>query len=364
MGLGERFDRLVDPFEGPNTFGNTRTFWVGFALVFALLVGYPIGFGSYAASSAALYLLYAILALSLSVVWGYTGILSFGQVVFFGIAGYTFGIVSLNLTSAVTTMLALPLAVGLATLAAFVLGYFMFYGEVRDVYVTILTLVVAIVLNTFMAQTAGAEWSVGSVALGGFNGIPAIPNLTFGVGGAALTLDGSSLYWFTLVALLAVYLGLRALVNGRFGYAMVAAREDADRTEMLGYDVRRIKLLVFSLGGALAGFSGVLYASWGNYISPTVFGITFASIPVVWVTVGGRRSLLGAVVATVAIEWFRQQLSVTGSQYAMVVVGVVLLVAILFVPEGIVPRAREAVVAVRERAQRTSDSDTMEGTPE
>ncbi|WP_435101441.1 ABC transporter permease subunit [Halarchaeum sp. P4] len=362
MSIGDRFDRLVAPFEGPNTYGNSRLFWVGFAVVLVGLFGYPIGFGSYAASSAAIYLLYAILALSLSVVWGYTGILSFGQVVFFGVAGYTFGVVSLNLSSALTTMLALPLSVGLATAAALVLGYFMFYGEVRDVYVTILTLVVSLVLHTFMAQTAGSEWAVGSVPLGGFNGIPAIPNLTFGVGETAVVLDGMAFYWFTLVVLLAVYLGLRALVNGRFGYAMVAAREDEDRTAMLGYDVRRIKLLVFGLGGALAGLSGVLYASWGNYISPSVFGITFASIPVIWVTVGGRRSLLGAVVATVAIEWFRQQLSVTGSQYAMVIVGAVLLVAILFVPEGIVPRAREAIVALRDRAEATTD--TVEGTPE
>ncbi|MBP2249735.1 branched-chain amino acid transport system permease protein [Halarchaeum solikamskense] len=362
MGLADALDRLRRPFEGPNTLGNGRAFWVGFLVVLVGLVGYPIGFGSYAASSAALYLLYAILALSLTVIWGYTGILSFGQVAFFGVAGYSFALISMNLESALTTMLALPVAVGIAALAALVLGYFMFYGEVRDVYVTILTLVVALVLNTFMAQTAGAEWTIGSVALGGFNGIPAIPSLTFGVGEAAITLDGATFYWFTLAALVASYLGLRALVNGRFGYAMVATREDEDRTEMLGYDVRRVKLLVFVLGGALAGLSGVLYATWGNYISPSVFGITFASIPVVWVAVGGRRSLLGAVVATVVIEWFRQQLSATGSQYALIVVGVVLLASILFVPEGVVPRLDAVIRGARDRFG--ASNDTPEGTPE
>ncbi|WP_020221094.1 ABC transporter permease subunit [Halarchaeum acidiphilum] len=362
MGIGDTFDRLCRPFEGPNTIGNTRRFWIGFVVVVLALLGYPIGFGGYAASSAALYLLYAILGLSLSIIWGYTGILSFGQVVFFGIAGYSFALISMNLSSTLTTMLALPISVAVATIASLVLGYFMFYGEVRDVYVTILTLVVSIVMNTFMAQTAGSEWTVGSVALGGFNGIPAIPSLTFSVGDASVVLDGSSFYWFTLIALLVVYLGLRALVNGRFGYTMVATREDEDRTEMLGYDVRRIKLLVFGLGGALAGFAGVLYATWGNYVSPSVFGITFASIPVVWVAVGGRRSLLGAVVATVVIEWFRQQLSATGSQYAMVIVGAVLLLAILFVPEGVIPRLNVALLNVRDRSETTPDSP--DGTPE
>lgn len=358
MDISETFDQAVAPFEGPNTTGNTRRFWVGFIFVFAVLLVYPYLFGTYAASNAAQFLFSAILGLSLCFVWGYAGILSFGQVVFYGIAGYSFGILSLNFESAAVTTIAFPVAIIFATVAAFVLGYFMFYGKVRDVYVTILTLVVALVLNTFMAQTAGSKWAIGSVRLGGFNGIPSIPKLTFGIGeGAALQLTGATFYWFTLIALTGIYLGLRALVNGRYGYAMVAVREDEDRTEMLGYDVRRIKLLVFTLGGALAGFAGVLYTTWGSYINPSVFGITFASIPVVWVTVGGRRSLLGAIIATVAIEWFRQQLAVTGSQYAIVIVGMLLLMVVLVIPEGIVPWVH---TRVKNRSQWTQSTDRGE----
>ncbi len=360
MGLASAFDRARAPFEGPNTAGNTCGFWIGFLAVFAILLIYPLLFGSYAASNAAQFLFSAILGLSLCFVWEYAGILSFGQVVFYGIAGYTFGLLSLNFGSALVTTLALPAAVAIATLGALVLGYFMFYGEVRDVYVTILTLVVTLVLYTFMGQTAGSEWTIGSVALGGFNGMPAIPNLTLGVGESALRLSGSTFYWFTLFSLAAIYLGLRALVNGRFGYTMVAVREDEDRTQMLGYDVRRVKLLVFTIGGALAGFAGVLYATWGNYINPDVFGITFASIPVVWVTVGGRRSLLGAIVATVAIEWFRQQLAVTGSQYAIVVVGALLLAVVLVLPEGVVPWMRARLRNRSEHPQSTDSTGVVE----
>jgi len=338
--------RFRDRLEGPNTIGGSRLFWAGFAVVLALAVVYPLLAGSYRAGNAALFLLYAVLGLSLSFVWGYAGILSFGQVVFFGFAGYTFGIVSLNLGSTVGIMLAVPAAVAVATLVAFVLGYFMFYGRVTGVFVAIITLVTTIVLGTFMAQTAGDEWSVGTVALGGFNGMPGIPNLAVGVEGAALSFSGESFYWLVLTVLVAVYLGLRALVNGRFGYAMVGVREDEDRAEMLGYDVRRTKLVVFTLGGTLAGLSGVLYASWGNYIDPTVFSLTFATLPVVWVTVGGRESLLGAVIATVAIEWFRQQLSITGSEYALVIVGALLLGVVLLVPDGIVPFVHRRVADV------------------
>jgi branched-chain amino acid transport system permease protein len=145
---------------------------------------------------------------------------------------------------------------------------------------------------------------------------------------------------------------------------MVGVREDEDRIEMLGYDVRRVKLTVFTIGGALAGLSGVLYASWGNYIDPTVFSLTFATFPVVWVTVGGRESLLGAVLATVGIEWFRQQLSITGSEYALVVVGLLLLVVVLMLPEGIVPFIHRKVVAFLQKRRGETDRPTGSSTQE
>jgi branched-chain amino acid transport system permease protein len=349
-GLLGLFDRLCAPFNGSNTIGNSRAFWLGLVVALVVTFAYPLFVSAYQAGNAALFLLYGLLALSLSVVWGYAGVLSFGQVVFFGFAGYTFGIVSINLGSTLGTTLAIPAAVLIATTVAGLLGYFMFYGNVSGVFVAIITLVVTLVLQTFMAQTAGDKWTVGEVPLGGFNGMPGIPNLALGVEGASTTFSGDSFYWLVLSTLVVAYFGLRALVNSRFGYAMVAVREDEDRVEMLGYDVRKVKLGVFTLGGALAGFSGVLYASWGNYIDPSVYSLTFATMPVVWVTVGGRESLLGGLVATVAIEWFRQQLSVTGSEWAMVVVGVLLLIVVLALPEGIVPFVhRKAVGALRQR---------------
>jgi branched-chain amino acid transport system permease protein len=227
---------------------------------------------------------------------------------------------------------------------AAVLGYFMFYGGVRNVYVTIITLVSTLVLHTFMAQTAGDEWTIGEAALGGFNGMPTIPNLALGVGPAAVTFDSIGFYYLVLALLVVTYLGLRALVNSDYGRVMVAVREDEDRTEMFGYDVRRVKLSVFTIGGALAGLSGVLYASWGNYVSPQVFELAFASLPVIWVSVGGRKTLLGAVVATVGIEFVRNSL---GGEWAFVAVGTLLLVFILGLPGGLVPWVHDAYIDYR-----------------
>ena len=353
--------RFRDRFEGPNTIGNSRGFWIGFTTALAVAFAYPLFVSSYQAGNTALFLLYAILALSLSVVWGYTGVLSFGQVVFFGFAGYTFGLVSLNLGSTLGITVAIPVAVAIGTLVALVLGYFMFYGRVTGVFVAIITLVTTVVMQTFMAQTAGAEWKIGDVKLGGFNGMPGIPNIALGVEGVSISFRGATFYWLVLTLLVLVYLGARALVNGRFGYAMVGVREDEDRIEMLGYDVRRVKLTVFTLGGAVSGLSGVLYASWGNYIDPSVFTLTFATLPVIWVTVGGRESLLGAVIATVSLEWFRQQLAITGSEFALVVVGTLLLLVVLLLPDGIVPYVHEkGLTAYREY----TDADRPTGGPQ
>ena len=342
--LPSRLDGIARKLNGPNTLGNSKAFWIAFAVGMVGMIAYPLIRGSYAAGQTSLFLVYGLLALSLSLIWGYTGILSFGQVAFFGIAGYTYAIVSLNLGGAFGQTVALPVAVAVATLSAFVLGYFMFYGGVRDVYVAILTLVVTLVLETFMAQTAGAEWAIGSVQLGGFNGIPGIRNFALGVEGASISLSGSGFYWFVLALLLVAYLGARMLVNSRFGYTLVAIREDAERTTMLGYNVKRVKLAVFTLSGGLAGLSGVLYATWGNYMDPSVFTIVFATIPIVWVTLGGRESLLGAIVGTIIIERLRLWFSVNASEFAIVFVGLILMTTVLVVPRGILPGIRDGYV--------------------
>jgi urea ABC transporter permease protein UrtC len=330
-------------FHGPNTIGNSWQFWAGFALAVAALFAYPVLAGGYQASRFALFLVYAFLGLSLSVVWGYAGILSFGQVAFFGVAGYTFGVVALNFNSPVGIVGAFAVAVVAGAALSFVLGYFMFYGGVRDVYVTIITLVVTLVLETFMSQTAGDAWTIGEAPLGGFNGMPGIPELTVGFGESAVVLasgDGT-FFRFALALLVVTYLGLRALVNSDYGRVMVAVREDEDRTRMFGYDVERVKLAVFTFGGALAGLAGVLYAAWGNYISPGVYALTFASLPVIWVSVGGRKSLLGALVGSVAIAYVSNSLV---GQWAFIIVGALLLVVVLFLPRGFVPAARDTVL--------------------
>ncbi len=335
--------RIRGFFEGPNTIGNSTPFWIVFAVAVAGLAAYPQLTDPFTIRLTTRYLALAFLALSLCFVWGYCGVLSFGQVAFFGVAAYTFGAIGINFSSAAGVTAALFGAIVVGTAFAALLGYFMFYGGVRDVYVTIITLVVALVLHTFTAQTAGSQWAIGEARLGGFDGMTGIPDLTLGFGSTAIVFDEvTTLYYALLVSLVATYLGLRVLVNSRFGMTMVAVREDETRTATFGYNVPFIKLVVFTIGGALAAAGGVFYASWGNYIDPSRFAIAFAALPVVWVSVGGRESLLGAIGATLLIERMRTGLSdgvggVIGSEWALVIVGGLLLFVILVMPAGVAP---------------------------
>jgi urea ABC transporter permease protein UrtC len=360
--VGDAADWLrarLAPLEGPYTFGSGLRFWLPFAAVALGLVLMPVLNGS--ALRTLYYLLFpTFVALSLAVVWGFTGILSFGQTVFYGLSGYAFAVVALNFVSPLGRLAGLFVGPVIGGLAALVLGYFMFYGGVRDVYVTIITLVVTLVLETFMSQTAGDAWTIGEAPLGGFNGMPGIPELTVGFGESAVVLasgDGT-FFRFALALLVVTYLGLRALVNSDYGRVMVAVREDEDRTRMFGYDVERVKLAVFTFGGALAGLAGVLYAAWGNYISPGVYALTFASLPVIWVSVGGRKSLLGALVGSVAIAYVSNSLV---GQWAFIIVGALLLVVVLFLPRGFVPAARDTVL-VAWRTVRRYRSGEPDGT--
>jgi branched-chain amino acid transport system permease protein len=346
---GSPLARLRRRLEGPNTVGNSRRYWVGFAVAVLALVALPIATGGTGARFS-LFLVLALLGLSLSLVWGYAGVLSFGQVVFFGIGAYTFGVVSINVPTPGGITGAVVAGTVAGAVVAGLLGYFMFYGGVRNVYVTIITLVSTLVMLTFMSQTAGSEWTIGEAALGGFNGMPAIPLLTLGVEGVFTfqfvfndyevfvpllgTRTFDPFYYLSLVVLLLAYLGLRVLVNTDFGRVLVAIREDEDRTMMFGYNVERAKLVAFTIGGGLAGLAGVLYAARNVYIDPSVFQLYFATLPVVWVSVGGRKSLLGAVVATIGVEYVRLAL---GGELALVAVGALLLLSILFLPGGIVP---------------------------
>jgi branched-chain amino acid transport system permease protein len=159
-----------------------------------------------------------------------------------------------------------------------------------------------------------------------------IPSMQLG----DLVLFGYPFYYYVLAIVLVCYFACRMLVNSGTGRVMLAVREDVLRTELLGYDIRARQLVTFVLAAVLAGISGLLYVQWGNYITPSQVGLVQAALPVIWVAVGGRESLLAVALSTYALSWLTYTLSAAGNQWAFVIIGGLLVVVMMFFPKGIV----------------------------
>lgn len=324
--------------NGPQTLGSTRVFWIPFVLALLAAVLYPMFADGYDVGNMAYLLTWVFMAMGLCLIWGYGGMMSFGQTFFFGIAGYGYGVLAINLGGeSGTTFLALVIAVALSALAAVVLGYFMIWGRVGGVFFGIVTLSATLVLSFFLGQTAGPEWHIGSARLNGFNGMKDMAPLNIPwSGGEILNFDGVPLYYLVVALIVVVYLGLRMLLNSRFGNVVVAAREDPQRAELLGYDVRKYQLATFVIGSALAGLSGVLYTSWGQFITPASIGLPAAAMPIVWVAFSGRGDLTATLVGSFLVLWVFQTLTVYSQQAALLLMGAMLLCTVMAAPQGFV----------------------------
>lgn len=332
-------------FNGPQTLGRGPAFWLGFAAILALIAASPLFLSRFQIINFSNFLIFGLLAMSLCLIWGYCGILSLGQASFLGIGGYAFGVVAINLINTHgNTDLALLAGILFPVILAAIIGAIMFFAQMKGVYVAILMLVTSRLLEIFLLQTADPKYKIGAAALGGFNGLrpaspndPLLPNLILGLGTWTVEFDGRGLSFFYLVLAVVtiVYLGLRWLVNSSFGYILIGIREDPDRTETFGYDVRMVQLAVFCVSAAVAGLAGVLYAAWGTYIHPNTFGIANNILPVIWVGVAGRKDLTAALVGALVLQWVSLQLAARG-EYALIVMGGILVVAMLVAPDGLI----------------------------
>ena len=166
----------------------------------------------------------------------------------------------------------------------------MFYARVQMWIAPILTLVLTLLLETFLGQTAGYQWRVGNVQLGGYNGMTGIPSFQLG----DLVFFGYPFYYYVLVVVLACYLGCRMLVSSRHGKVMLAIREDPLRTELLGYDIRARQLVDLRARRRARRHRRACSTCSGATTSRRPRSASLqAALPVIWVAVGGRDSLLG-----------------------------------------------------------------------
>lgn len=292
----------------------------------------------YRAQEWALWVIYGLLALSFTFVWGHAGIFSFGQAAFFGIGGYAYGVTGINLSlSTNETISSLVAAAVVAAVFAAVLGYFIFYGNVGDVYVAIITLAVTLVLLTVMASTADPKYRIGSALLGGYNGLVGVPPLMLPGNDGPILLGSNGLFAACILVAVVVAALLSILRRRPFGRIVAGVRENEQRTSLLGYDIRRYKLVSFTIGGAVAGLAGGLYAAWGLFINPSVFGLQQAALVAIWVLVGGRDSILGAFVGVSLVQGLSSTLGGSGGSATPIVLGGVLIAVVLALPRGVVP---------------------------
>lgn len=311
----------------------------------------------------------AILALSLALVWGYGGILCFGQTTFFGLGAYAYTIAAINFGG---TTGAIFVAIAVAAAFAAVLGYFIFYGRVSDVYLAVITLTVTLIFYSLLRRTSGPEYKIGNALLGGFNGVTAPPLHV--PGDPSNILFPEHMFYVAMAALILAYIFCVWLTRTHFGRVMVAIRENELRAELLGYDVRLYKLALFSIGGGIAGMAGILFANGIGRVTPDIFNLYNTALTIIWVIVGGRGTLIGPIFGAIALFYLTSGLGTQAVLNNNLVLGIILIVFVLLVPRGIVPgvigiwdrgRARNRLQSkekrLRRRKSRRPQAETVDG---
>jgi urea transport system permease protein len=313
-----------------STFGAGRIRWHWFVAVAVVLLLLPLVSET---NTPTLLAIWCLFALSLGLMWGFAGILSFGHAAYFGLGAYAYAIASFNIGESTTPLL---LAVAVPAGLAAILGAMMFYGRISDVYLGVITLVVTLIFNRFMSATAGDAYRIGNARLGGFNGIPAFPTLNV-PGDPNAAIYGTAYYYVVGVALLLAYLLARWILASSFGRTLIGIRENEQRMELLGYNVPAYKTAIFTISGAMAGLAGCFFANYAEIVTPSVFGLIQSAEVIIWVIVGGLGTLIGPMIGAFALGALKLGLGHQTLIDNSLVQGAILILVVLLIPRGVVP---------------------------
>jgi urea transport system permease protein len=312
------------------------------------------------------YICYAILALSIDLIWGYAGILSLGHGAFFALGGYAMGMYLMRQIGArgVYANPVLPdfmvflnwkelpffwygfnhfayaaLMIFLAPgLLAFVVGWFAFRSRVTGVYLSIITqaMTYALMLGFFR----------NNFGFGGNNGLTDFKDIL----GFNVQAEGTrnALFFVSCLALALCFLVCRAIVTSKFGKVIVAIRDAEARTRFLGYRVEAYKLFVFTLSACMAGLAGALYVPQVGIINPSEFAPGNSIEAVIWVAVGGRGTLTGAVLGAFVVNYAKTFFT-SGilAPYWLFMLGALFVLVTLLLPRGIVGTVKHVAEARR-----------------
>ena len=305
------------------------------------------------------YMAFAILALGIDLIWGYTGILSLGHGVFFGLGAYCMGMhLMLQIGDRSVYGSALPdfmvwnrvtelplfwqpfssflfmsgAVIFVPMLVAAIFGFFAFRSRIRGVYFAIIT--------QAFALSAWLLFNRNELNLGGTNGLTDFKTLLGFELADPNTVRG--LYIVTVIALIGAYLFCRWMVRSRLGKVLIAIRDHENRLRYSGYSPAAFKTMVFVVSAGLAGLAGALYVPQVGIITPSQMGVLPSIEMVVWVAVGGRGVLYGAVIGAVGINWARSFLTSSFPDLWLYFLGGLFMAVVLLFPNGIVGLIQQA----------------------
>jgi branched-chain amino acid transport system permease protein len=302
----------------------TVVYWTGFCVILALLIVAPLVLPEFWRRFLTEILIWGLLAMSSDILIGYTGMISFGQSAFFGLGIY--GAAAALLTVSPPN---LWLAIGFGLLGAAGVALFVAYfsTRLRDIYFAITTLIFSQIFYVIIFT-----WTE---VTGGENGLTfrrpalAIPGLF------SIPFTSETLHWFVLAVVTASYLILRRITQSPFGMVLQSIRENEARTRAIGYPVERYKMVAVMLSGLFAGLAGVLYAIQNRFAAPDFVYFTVSGEAVIFNVIGGIGTLVGPIAGAAFFLLLREACSRFFTEYYLIPVGIIFIVMVLFMPQGL-----------------------------
>jgi len=311
---------------------DNRGYWIGFAVVLALLFVAPLVLPEFWRRFTTEILIWGLLAMSSDILIGYTGMVSFGHSAFFGLGMY--GAAAALLTVRPPNLW-LALAYGLVAAAAIAAFVAYFSTRLRDIYFAITTLVFSqifyVIIFTWTEVTGGENGLTFRQPALGVPGLFAIP------------FTPVTLHWFVVAIVTISYLLLRRITQSPFGMVLQSIRENEPRTRAIGYAVERYKIVAVMLSGVFAGLAGVLYAVQNKFAAPDFVFFLISGEVVIFNVLGGMGTLLGPIAGAAFFLILRETFSRFWTEFYLIPVGVIFTLMVIFVPQGLLGFARRAL---------------------
>ncbi|HEV8614096.1 MAG TPA: branched-chain amino acid ABC transporter permease [Methylomirabilota bacterium] len=303
---------------------SARGYWIGFAVVLALLAAAPLVLPEFWRRFVTEILIWGLLAMSSDILVGYTGMVSFGHSAFFGLGMYGAAAALLTVRPPNLWLAILYGLVGAGAVAVFV-AYFS--TRLRDIYFSITTLVFSqifyVVIFTWTEVT------------GGENGLT-FRQPPFAIPGVfQTTFTPDTLHWFVLGVVTVSYLLLRRITQSPFGMVLQSIRENEPRTRAIGYSVERYKIVAVMLSGLFAGLAGVLYALQNKFAAPDFVFFVVSGEVIIFNVMGGMGTLVGPIAGAAFFQLLREGFSRSFTEYYLIPVGIIFTLMVIFLPQGL-----------------------------